>query len=772
MNKLNKLKQHSKSVIVSTSGVCLLLVSPTYMKAETLKIDNVKVQDSQVNNELKDNDTNTVDNNNGKQEELKNNVSKTETSQEGKEVRDKTEDKKENKEENSNNQKEVKPQAGSLEVNQEEKVNYELTRSKPITKETDTVQIDENQIIEFSNGDGIWSLPYGIEGAYYIDSTNKYAGKEVKLIQKMNVNNVVWYQFSVDGQTIGWLDGKVLSKLTNIQDVNQDAIIGSTNGNAIWSIPYGIKGANYIDSTSKYAYIDVKLLKKAMYGSTTWYKFSVDGKIIGWMDSKALDTGDVKPANFDVTIGDVSSQHGIWSKPYGTADAQYLSPANNYAYQTVKVVKTMKVGSTNWYQVKNDKGIIGWIDGDKATSNVQNLPINRPKMSVSTVVKSSDGIWTKPYGEPGANWITSVSDYSFKRVKVIQRVKKSMTVWCKIKLDDKVLGWVDEQTLVPDNFLEENKIGFIGDVNGHAIWTIPYGLNGSKYVGSVQDYMNKPIKITSSNIMGATTWYKLIVDDREIGWVDSRAISNATDIRTMNKVYHISNTQDHAVWTRPYGLQNASWVGTASEFKNKNLNVEMSVNYNGTTWFGFSNGRGGLNWIDSRAVSEGTTFPHMDVPVIQQRDYYNPSRDLLSGCEITAVTMMLQYAGANVDKVQLAYEMPYSSYDPNQGYVGNPWSDGIINTIYPPALMGLVNKYAGSAVNLTGKEIKTNLDNNKPVVVWVRMHGFGVHAITLTGYDDKYFYYNDPWTGEKDASIYWTDFYNTWDSQNRRAISY
>lgn len=72
------------------------------------------------------------------------------------------------------------------------------------------------------------------------------------------------------------------------------------------------------------------------------------------------------------------------------------------------------------------------------------------------------------------------------------------------------------------------------------------------------------------------------------------------------------------------------------------------------------------------------------MPLIAQRP------ELPNGCEITAVTMMLQYAGANVDKMQMAREMPRSS-DPNYGYIGQPW-DGTGITIFPPALMSLVEK--------------------------------------------------------------------------------
>lgn len=133
----------------------------------------------------------------------------------------------------------------------------------------------------------------------------------------------------------------------------------------------------------------------------------------------------------------------------------------------------------------------------------------------------------------------------------------------------------------------------------------------------------------------------------------------------------------------------------------------------------------------------------LNVPLIPQRP------ELPTGCEITAVTMMLQYLGAKVDKVQLAHEMPYNSQNCNEGFVGDPFTDDG-NSIYPPALIDLVTKYAGSATDLTGadlKALKRQIDRGHPVVIWVgEFDGFHTHALTLIGYDDEHVLVNDCWT--------------------------
>lgn len=159
----------------------------------------------------------------------------------------------------------------------------------------------------------------------------------------------------------------------------------------------------------------------------------------------------------------------------------------------------------------------------------------------------------------------------------------------------------------------------------------------------------------------------------------------------------------------------------------------------------------------------------LDVPIISQLP------ELPTGCEITACTMMYNYAGANVTKLQMADEMPRHGSDPNKGFVGDPYDPGGY-TVYPNALMAMTEKYCGSAVNLTGTSVdtlKAYLDAGKPVVVWMEgMYGFNTHAITLTGYSKGGFYFNDPWTGKKNAYMTSDTFKAQWTGRGSYALSY
>lgn len=161
-----------------------------------------------------------------------------------------------------------------------------------------------------------------------------------------------------------------------------------------------------------------------------------------------------------------------------------------------------------------------------------------------------------------------------------------------------------------------------------------------------------------------------------------------------------------------------------------------------------------------------------DAPAICQRP------NLPTGCEMTAVTMMLQYAGVNISKEQVANETPKSN-NAYTGFMGNPYSNsGYGLWVAPSGIASVVARHLGNVLNMTGwgiDSIKSQLINRHLVVVWqAHMHGFGTHAITLTGFDGGGFFYNDPWTGQKNAHMTYGTFDWNWrdDPASRGALSY
>lgn len=221
--------------------------------------------------------------------------------------------------------------------------------------------------------------------------------------------------------------------------------------------------------------------------------------------------------------------------------------------------------------------------------------------------------------------------------------------------------------------------------------------------------------------------------------------------------------------SNPYNVDAKSLKPTSHSFnyKSKTVYVSRTAIVNGVMWYRISYKGKLLGWVEKNGIS--TYYKNLNVKVISQLP------QLPTGCEITAVTMMLQYTGAKVNKMKMAKEMPKTTTkNGNLGFVGSPYKKSGW-WIFPPALMKLVKKYTGSSINMTGSSytsVKKQINRNHPVVIWVvNVDGFVNHALTVTGYSNTRVFYNDPWTGKK-SSMTIKKMKKHWKANKYRAISY
>lgn len=76
--------------------------------------------------------------------------------------------------------------------------------------------------------------------------------------------------------------------------------------------------------------------------------------------------------------------------------------------------------------------------------------------------------------------------------------------------------------------------------------------------------------------------------------------------------------------------------------------------------------------------------------------------EMPTGCEITAVTMMINFAGKNITKDQAAKIMP-RSLNPNKGFIGSPYKKFPLGFwVAPNGVKPVVKHYLGTATNMTG----------------------------------------------------------------------
>lgn len=310
--------------------------------------------------------------------------------------------------------------------------------------------------------------------------------------------------------------------------------------------------------------------------------------------------------------------------------------------------------------------------------------------------------------------------------------------------------WVDGKAVAVNQVTNNSQAS--GKVQSYnSVGTITYNGRGKVAVWSNYDHSKK---LTGQYLANGTKW----------------------------KVFKKANDERGSVW---YNLGSNQWVdekyitfsnsviakpGTSSR---PNINNKNGLVNEGKRYVFYRNGQ-----IQKGTINSGKQTFYTDrfggiyavknqVPVISQRP------ELPTGCEMTAVAMMLQAAGVNISKKQVAQETPRAN-NGDRGFVGNPYS--ITGWwVFPKGIAPVVNKHLGHSEDMTGaslSRINDKLIHGHAVVMWMgNMNGFVNHAVTLTGYSSGVYYYNNPWTG-KAESMKTAVLMSHWIKDKKRALSY
>lgn len=188
-----------------------------------------------------------------------------------------------------------------------------------------------------------------------------------------------------------------------------------------------------------------------------------------------------------------------------------------------------------------------------------------------------------------------------------------------------------------------------------------------------------------------------------------------------------------------------------------------------------------------------------DVPTICQHP------EMPTGCEATALTMLLNWAGESLTNHEVVERLPkgdkvelidgiWRGGDPHTEFVGNPYEDeGCFGVFEGPILKTIDAFMPDRGVDLTNQPFENLLEivgNGKPVMAWttinqqttfhsktwtdqngrtIKWHRYE-HAVIIVGFDADNIIANDPTTGKEEH--YQRDlFERNWASMGRRALT-
>ncbi|MBC1567446.1 GW domain-containing glycosaminoglycan-binding protein [Listeria sp. FSL L7-1425] len=402
-------------------------------------------------------------------------------------------------------------------------------------------------------------------------------------------------------------------KILTQKSTSGKATVTSPTGNGVWTLPYKVKGVQSVSPASTYADKDIDLVSVATTKRGTYYQFKYNGRVIGWVDAKALTIYDsVNYDNVNVGRAKITSpvSNGIWSKPYNVYGREFVTNATTYAQQEIKLLREAQTAKGTYYQFSINNKTIGWIDKRALTiypydSIVSSKDVNLDGQITDPV---GNGIWTKAYKLEGTASVAQATKYANKDVKISQQVETQHGTYYNISIDGTAIGWLDQKAITLYDQAEYNKTvaldAAVRNVSGNAVWTEPYRTAGTKLIGPAETYLNKEVEIVREAKTPKGTYYQFKSGGKVIGWLDQKAFEvydNVIYNKAVNLDAVVENVTGNAVWTTPYKSKGVKLVTSAATYEGETAKITREAQTSRGTYYEFSVDGKVIGWLDKKA---------------------------------------------------------------------------------------------------------------------------------------------------------------------------
>ncbi|ECL1818622.1 GW domain-containing glycosaminoglycan-binding protein [Listeria monocytogenes] len=402
-------------------------------------------------------------------------------------------------------------------------------------------------------------------------------------------------------------------KILTQKSTSGKATVTSPTGNGVWTLPYKVKGVQSVSPASTYANKDIDLVSVATTKRGTYYQFKYNGKVVGWVDGKALTIYD--SVNYDkVNVGraKITSpvSNGIWSKPYNVYGREFVTNATTYAQQEIKLLREAQTAKGTYYQFSINNKTIGWIDKRALTIYPYDSIISSKNVNLDGQITNptGNGIWTKAYKLEGTTSVAQATKYANKDVKISQQIETQHGTYYNISIDGKAIGWLDRNAITLYDQEEYNKTvaidAVVKNVKGNAVWTEPYRTVGTKLIGPAETYLNKEVEVVREAKTPKGTYYQFKSGGKVIGWLDKKAFDVYDNInynKAVNLDAVVENVTGNAVWTAPYKSKGVKLVTSAATYKGKATKITREAQTSRGTYYEFSVDGKVIGWLDKKA---------------------------------------------------------------------------------------------------------------------------------------------------------------------------
>ncbi|MCQ5454261.1 CDP-glycerol glycerophosphotransferase family protein [Bacillus paralicheniformis] len=271
-------------------------------------------------------------------------------------------------------------------------------------------EVNRLAIIQHPKGNDIWNKPYKVLDVEKVSSSKEYKGIIVAVDKEVRTQHSFYSRIYINDVLIGWIDSSALKIVKEYEldsecaDEQQSIInkeknkikqknykkhsdiiqgldnrtleekalnllakITSGEDYMIWSKAYPNNGCQKISTAEEFNGLIAKVIKSHKTKEGTYYLFSIDEKVIGWLDCNAFKTIDEtviieeKPVEYEAQINLGDTEY-IFNKPYDVKGCSIIDDYKKFNHEEVKVVEEATTQHGTYCKVIYHDRELGWIE--------------------------------------------------------------------------------------------------------------------------------------------------------------------------------------------------------------------------------------------------------------------------------------------------------------------------------------------------------------------------------------------------------------------------
>ncbi|APB35496.1 CDP-glycerol glycerophosphotransferase family protein [Heyndrickxia coagulans] len=147
----------------------------------------------------------------------------------------------------------------------------------------------------------------------------------------------------------------------------------------------------------------------------------------------------------------------------------------------------------------------------------------------------------------------------------------------------------------------------LSNVNDYPVWRVLPSIEGATQVSLSNDMADAEVLITAKSTVKHALYYRFHYEGKEIGWIHKKAVTLLPDSiiaeKKVNKLARIIETNNIAIWSKPFKLPGARKITSSSDFKNCVISIDQVIKTQHSTYYRFSVKKETIGWINKKGLA-------------------------------------------------------------------------------------------------------------------------------------------------------------------------